>query len=108
MPLSPAAIEAWIGRVVADTDQPIRRVQALSELQDCQALHAKPLSPLVVRAIGFWLERVWLDDAAFVDAAATLAVSLGVGRHLLERTRDSGLEEARTIAVETLDEWDLP
>ncbi|MFT5430972.1 MAG: hypothetical protein ACI9OJ_001651 [Myxococcota bacterium] len=105
MPLSQAAIETWIGHIIAETDQPIGRVQALSELQDCQALHATPLSPLVVRSISVWLERVWHNDAAFVDAAATLTISLGVGRDLLERTRDSGSAGASAIAVEALEEW---
>lgn len=108
MPLSQAAIETWIGHIIAETGQPIRRVQALSELQDCQALHVTPLSPPVVRSIGLWLERVWHNDVAFVDAAATLTVSLSVGRHLLEQTRDSGSGEARAIAIETLAQWDLP
>ena len=106
MPLSREAIDTWIGQIVAETNQPTKRVEALSELQDCQALHATPLPPLVVRSIGVWLERVWHNDATFIDAAATLAISLGVGRDLLERTRNTAAGEARAIAIETLDEWD--
>ena len=40
MPLSREAIDTWVGRIVAETNQPTKRAEALSELQDCQALHA--------------------------------------------------------------------
>lgn len=106
MPIGRDAIEQWIGVVVADVDQPSRRAEALVELQDQQMIHATPLSPLVVRAIGAWLERAWCDTPDFVDAAATVAVSLGVGRHLLEQTRDQGSPATRAIVIETLDEWE--
>lgn len=105
MPIEQAAIDRWVGVVIAQTDQPARRAEALIELQDRQAMHAAPFSPLVVRAVGEWLERAWCDAPDFVDAAATLALNLGVGRHLLERTCDHGSTATRAIAQEALEEW---
>ena len=107
MDLSPEEIASLLSRLLELNPPPTEGVQVIGALCDRQQLHWKPLDASSLTAIDAWLERVWSHDFAFVDGAATLAVSLGLPRALrcLQATANRADDDPISrLAREALDE----
>lgn len=106
MEMTQAAIVQWVDAVVASTDDPVHRAEALIERQDRQALHGVPFSGAERRYIEIWLNRFWdARDAQLADAGATLNLSQDWPVTVLEKMTQEGSAETIALVQEALEEW---
>lgn len=107
MDLSHDEIASLLTRLIALNPSPLEGARLIGSLYDRQQLLWKPFNPSSLAEIDQWLTQTWRDDLKFVDASATLIVSLDLPRALqcLQTTADRADDAAiARVAREALAE----